>query len=369
MKKLKVGILFGGKSAEHEVSLQSAKNIIEAIDRQKYDVLLIGIDRQGRWHLNESSRFLLKADDPAHIHLKKSRIGLALIPGASSRQIVTLLKTDPVDTPDVIFPVLHGPCGEDGTVQGFLKLANIPFVGADVLSSAVCMDKVMMKRLLKEAGLPQARFLSYRSHQREHIEYEQVLKSVGLPFFVKPANLGSSVGINKVHGQEEFDSALDQSFDYDDKIIIEEYIKGREIECAVLGNEKAVASVPGEVVPTHEFYSYQAKYLDEHGADLIIPADLPESIIDRIQKMAMQAFHAVDCEGMARVDFFVSGERIYINELNTIPGFTRISMYPKLWEASGISYSELVDRLIELAIERFEDKQQSQTDFDVSTAE
>ena len=357
MKKLKVGILFGGKSAEHEVSLQSAKNIIEAIDLQKYDVMLIGIDRRGRWHLNESSRFLLQADDPAHIHLKKSRIDLALVPGASSRQMLTLQEADPIDTPDVIFPVLHGPYGEDGTVQGFLKLANIPFVGADVLSSAVCMDKVIMKRLLKEAGLPQARFVSYRSHQLKHIEYEQVSQSVGLPFFIKPANLGSSVGITKVHNQKEFDVALHLAFGYDDKIIIEEYIKGREIECAVLGNEKAVASVPGEVVPKHEFYSYQAKYLDDHGADLIIPADLPDVLISRIQKMAMQAFHALDCEGMARVDFFINQNQIYINELNSIPGFTRISMYPKLWEASGISYAELIDRLIQLALQRHQRQQ------------
>jgi D-alanine-D-alanine ligase len=353
LKKIRVGILFGGRSAEHEVSLQSAKYIIKAIDTDKYDVVLIGIDRKGRWYLNDSSHFLFNADDPAQISLKHGNTELALIPGSASKQLISVKGKKTVGELDVIFPVLHGPYGEDGTVQGLLRMADIAFVGADVLGSAVSMDKDVMKRLLRDAGIPQAKFISFSLSDRNLITFEKVDTVTGIPCFVKPANLGSSVGISKVHNKEEFEPALKKAFEFDDKIVIEQYIEGREIECSVLGNDNPVASLPGEVMPSHEFYSYEAKYLDQEGAKFQIPAVLPEEILKRIQEMAIKTFKVLNCESMARIDFFLKGtDEIYVNELNSIPGFTKISMYPKLWEASGISYSELFDRLIQLALER-----------------
>ena len=357
MKKIRVGILFGGRSEEHEVSLQSAKNVIEAMDKNKYDIVLIGIDRKGHWYLNESSHFLLHAEDPKHISLKHGNIELAMIPGSAANQIVPVSGDKLIGGLDVIFPVLHGPFGEDGTVQGLLRMADIPFVGADVLGSAVSMDKDVMKRLLNQAAIPQAKFISLNYYERNSIKFETVESYTGIPCFVKPANLGSSVGISKVHRQEEFEPALSEAFKFDEKIVIEQFIEGREIECSVLGNENPIASLPGEVIPTHEFYSYEAKYLDQQGAKFQIPVHLPEKVVRKIQETAIKAFKVLNCEGMARVDFFLKGaEEIYLNEINTIPGFTRISMYPKLWEASGIPYPELLDRLIQLALERHERK-------------
>jgi D-alanine-D-alanine ligase len=355
MKKTRVGILFGGRSAEHEVSLQSAKYIIETIDTDKYDVVLIGIDREGRWYLNDSSHFLFHADDPTQISLIHGNTELALIPGSASKQLISVKGDKSVGELDVIFPVLHGPYGEDGTVQGLLRMADIAFVGADVLGSAVSMDKDVMKRLLRDAGIPQAKFISFSLCDRKLITFEKVETITGIPCFVKPANLGSSVGISKVHNKEEFEPALKKAFEFDDKIVIEQYIEGREIECSVLGNDNPVASLPGEVMPSHEFYSYEAKYLDQEGAKFQIPAVLPEEILKKIREMAIKTFKVLNCECMARIDFFLKGtDEIYVNELNSIPGFTKISMYPKLWEASGISYSELLDRLIQLALERHE---------------
>jgi len=353
MKKLRLGILFGGRSAEHEVSLQSAKNVIEALDKNKYELVLIGIDRSGKWYLNEASHFLLHEDDPAHISLEHGKTELAMIPGASSSQIVPLDGEKVIDQLDVIFPVLHGPYGEDGTVQGLLRMADIPFVGADVLGSAVSMDKDVMKRLLKEAKIPQAKFQSYVESEQKRIDIETLRSQVGMPCFVKPANLGSSVGISKVHNEKELMPALEKAFEFDHKIIVEEYIQGREIECSVLGNENPIASLPGEVMPSHEFYSYEAKYLDQKGASFQIPAALTDQLIKDIQDLAIKTFRILNCEGMARVDFFLKADgQVLVNELNSIPGFTKISMYPKLWEVSGISYSELLDRLVELAIDR-----------------
>ncbi len=354
-KKLRVGVLFGGRSAEHEVSLQSAKNIIAAIDKKKYELILIGIDRQGRWYLKDTTKFLLNADDPKHISISTSKENLAMIPGNDSEQIISLSGEKLIGKIDVIFPVLHGPFGEDGTIQGLLRLANIPFVGSDVLGSAVSMDKDVMKRLLRDAGVPQARFISFKMAEKNVIDFNEVKSELGLPLFVKPANLGSSVGINKIHNQDEFIPALEEAFKYDEKIIFEENIEGREIECSVLGNDSPLASVPGEVLPSHEFYSYEAKYLDSTGARLEIPAKIPAEIERKIQKLAVLSFKVLNCSGMARVDFFLKeNSEIFINELNTIPGFTQISMYPKLWEASGISNTDLIDKLIELALERHE---------------
>lgn len=363
-KKIRVGILFGGKSAEHEVSLQSAKNVADAIDKDKYEVSLIGIEKSGRWLLPNQSQFLLNESNPKLIKLnKENEQDVALVP-QSSGELTNLTDQQSSTAIDVVFPILHGPFGEDGTVQGLLKLANIPFVGASVLGSAVGMDKDVMKRLLRDAGIPIAKFLVFK--KGEEVDFDQVSKELGAPMFVKPANLGSSVGVSKAKDQNEFDKAVADAFKYDTKIVIEEAIKGREIECSVLGNQDPIASVPGEILPTHEFYSYEAKYIDENGAALKIPADIPEDTKKKIQELAVKTFKALECEGLGRVDFFLkeNGELVVI-EINTIPGFTKISMYPRLWEASGISYTELIDRLLQLAIERFEREQELKTSFDL----
>jgi D-alanine-D-alanine ligase len=331
-KKIKVVVLFGGKSAEHEVSIQSAKNVVSSLDPSKYDVVEVKIDKNGEW------------------------------------------ATEIPDDIDVVFPVLHGPYGEDGSMQGFLKIKGLPFVGPSVLGSAVAMDKDVAKRLLRDAGLPVGKFLTlckpdvipnlFRDPQRnndemlkkvQHYRFADIEKELGLPFFIKPANLGSSVGISKVHTKSEFDQAINEAFLYDTKIIVEEFIKCREIECSVLGNDDPKASIPGEVTANHEFYDYDAKYIDENGAQLKIPADLSDDKIKEVQNLAIKTFKVLCLEGMARVDFFLTEEgKFLVNEANTLPGFTNISMYPKLWEASGISYSQLVDELIILAVERFE---------------
>ncbi len=350
-RKVRVGILFGGKSAEHEVSLQSAKNVLDALDRSKYEAVLIGIDKRGKWHLNQASQFLLDAHDPRRIRLDSEPNTVTLVPWQNERQLVGFGETPALQPLDVVFPVLHGPLGEDGTVQGLLKLAGIPFVGSGVLASAAGMDKDVSKRLLRDAGLPIARFQVWHCWQPAP-DFERLTDWLGSPLFVKPANLGSSVGVHRVGSPRELRNALKDACSYDQKIIIEESVSGREIECSVLGNREPEASVPGEVVPRHDFYSYEAKYIDDNGADLIVPADLPDELTRRVQELAIRSFQVLGCEGMARVDFFLSGEHLVINELNTIPGFTKISMYPRLWEASGVPYSELVDRLIELALER-----------------
>ena len=362
-KKIRVGIVFGGRSAEHEVSLQSAKNIIDAIDTNKYELALIGIDKQGQWHLDEESRFLLPVTESGLPELPITGENLALVPGQQNNQVVAISGEKRLGSLDVIFPVLHGPFGEDGTIQGLLKLANIAFVGAGVLGSAIGMDKDVMKRLLRDAGIPVVRFIVANKYSSKEIDFDDARGQLGLPLFVKPANLGSSVGIHKVRDRDEFERAVRDALNYDNKILIEECINGREIECSVLGNDDPIASVPGEILPRHEFYSYEAKYLDENGAVLEIPAKLSPETSERVRQLAIKTFTVLCCEGMARVDFFLrNGEEIIVNEINTIPGFTRISMYPKLWEASGIAYSELIDRLIQLAIERFEREKRLKTD-------
>lgn len=362
-RKVRVGVIFGGKSAEHEVSLQSAKNVIEAIDKEKYEVVPIAIGKEGKWHIGVSYDALVASDNSKLAKLNPSDVTLALVPGQEQR-FVALSSPVEVGPLDVVFPVLHGPYGEDGTIQGFLKLADIPFVGAGVAGSAVGMDKELAKRLLREASIPIARFLVVPLSMRSKVSFSNVAARLGTPVFVKPANLGSSVGVSKVKSKEEFGPAVAHAFEFDRKILIEEFIQGREIECAVLGNDTPIASLPGEVIPRHEFYSYDAKYLDENGAALEIPVKLPEETVRRVQELAVKAFKALSCEGMGRVDFFLkeNGE-LLVNEINTIPGFTKISMYPKLWEASGIPYTELIDRLIQLALERFEEEKKLKTSF------
>ena len=354
-RKIRLGILFGGRSAEHEVSLQSAKNIVEAIDTDKYDIVLIGIEKQGHWLLPQSAKFLIGTTNPRLLKLNRAGPGVILAPKTKNADLVSLSDHRPLETVDVIFPVLHGPYGEDGTVQGLLKLANIPYVGPDVLGSALGMDKDVQKRLLREAGIPTAPFRILRRSTYAEKDLSGIVKELGLPVFVKPANLGSSVGINKAKTKKQLAAAINEAFLFDNKVIAEEFIEGREIECSVLGNEKPIASVPGEVIPQHEFYSYEAKYIDENGALLHIPADVPYRMKKKIRELAIKAFQTLCCEGMARVDLFLKKNgQVLINEINTIPGFTSISMYPKLWDASGIPLKKLIDRLIGLAIERHE---------------
>lgn len=351
--KTRVGLLCGGKSAEHEVSLQSAKNVVDAIDKNKYEIVLIAIDKDGQWHHHDATDFLLNADDPGRIRLKPCHNPVVLVPGQREKQLVNLTAPDKSQTLDVIFPILHGPLGEDGTIQGLLKLCGIPFVGAGVMGSAVGMDKAVMKRLLRDAGLPSAPFLTFTNATRHEIEWAPIVAELGLPLFVKPANMGSSVGVSMVRNETTFQQAIETAFRFDWKIIIEQYVKGRELECAVLGNLEPKASQVGEVIAHHDFYSYEAKYIDDNGARLDIPAHLPEDVVPKIQRIAVETCRVLGCEGMARVDVFLTESgKILVNEINTIPGFTRISMYPKLWEISGVSYSALIDRLLQLALER-----------------
>jgi len=352
-KKLRVAVLFGGKSAEHEISLISAQNVVEAMDKRKYDIVAIGIDKEGRWYWDERAEFL-STRTRTQVAFPRKRECAAVIPGAARAPIIQVLPRRALGRVDVAFPVLHGPFGEDGTVQGLLKTANVPFVGAGILGSAVGMDKDVMKRLLRDAKIPVAKFMVFHRSSSNEINFARITRALGLPLFVKPANLGSSVGIHKIHSRRQFTAAVKDAFRFDHKILFEEFVSGREIECSVLGNENPLASLPGEIITRHNFYSYDAKYVDDKGARLVIPAKLPPRAVRTIRQMAIHTFKALCCEGMARIDFFLrpNGSAI-VNEINTIPGFTKISMYPKLWEASGIPYSRLIDRLIQLALDRF----------------
>lgn len=305
---------------------------------------------------------MIDADSPEQISLNNSQNRITFAP-ESNGEISSIENRQNNGSIDVAFPILHGPMGEDGTVQGFLKLANIPFVGSSVLGSAVGMDKDVMKRLLRDAGIPIGKFLTLRDSDSIP-GFSEVSSLLGSPFFVKPANMGSSVGVSKVHDETSYHAAVDLAFSFDLKIIAEEFISGKEIECSVLGNSNPIASVIGEIKPSHEFYSYDAKYLDEKGAILEIPTILPENVADRAREIAIRTFKLLAAEGLGRVDMFLkeNGE-ILVNEINTIPGFTKISMYPKLWEASGITYTELIDRLIQLAMERFEKEKKLKTSY------
>ncbi len=357
MQKIRVGIIFGGRSAEHEVSIQSAKSIYEALDREKYDPVLLGVDKEGTWHLGTDASIILNAEDPRLIALNGSTPAvLPLEGGGGSLELVSRDSGEVVGGVDVFFPIIHGTLGEDGSLQGLLRLLDAPYVGADVLGSAVAMDKEVMKKLLRQAGLPVPKFAIVRARELKDLDPVALAgEAGGLPLFVKPCNLGSSVGITKVKRAEDILPAISQALRFDRKTIVEEAIDGREIECAVLGNQAPEASLCGEVVPQgkHEFYSYDAKYIDDAGARLLFPADLDDETSDRIRALAVETFRVLQCEGMGRVDFFLCSDgRVYVNELNTLPGFTRISMYPKLWEVTGLPYPRLLDRLIELALER-----------------
>jgi D-alanine-D-alanine ligase len=391
MKKLRVGILFGGRSGEHEISLLSAASVFKAIDQNKYEVVPIGITKDGRWltasdaerllhgTAGEGVRATLRAGDPgATASAAVLQNGHSVVvPPEPHKSSMTPFQTDaPVRRAsdrainvDVIFPVLHGTFGEDGTIQGLLELADIPYVGAGVLGSAAGMDKDVMKSLFRAASLPIVKHVTVlRSQwQSEPKKVQKLVESkLKYPVFVKPANLGSSVGISKARDRKELGPAIDEAAKFDRKIVIEEGVggkknKAREIECSVLGNDKPEASVPGEIVPSAEFYDYSAKYLDE-GSQLVIPAKLTKSETKKVQELAIAGFRAVDCSGLARVDFLMDpkSRKIYLNEINTMPGFTSISMYPKLWAASGVGYAELISRLIQLGLDRHAEKKRNQ---------
>jgi len=353
MGKTRVGIIFGGRSAEHEVSLQSARNILDALDKERFEVTLIGIDKQGQWHVSDPQGFLLHADDPARIALHRSGKAVAIRPGVAQRQLVAVDPSAALEQIDVVFPIVHGTLGEDGSLQGLLRMANLPFVGSGVLGSAVAMDKDVAKRLLRDAGLAVAPFACFNRATAVHADYAALVAQLGTPLFVKPANQGSSVGVSRVGSAQEFHDALALALSYDHKALVESAIDGREIECAVLGNEQPQASVCGEVVVHDAFYSYATKYISEHGADVVVPAAITDADQQRIRAIAVRAYQVLDCAGLARVDVFLTGSgEVVINEINTLPGFTRISMYPKLWAASGLDYTGLISRLLELALER-----------------
>ena len=352
MEKKRLAILFGGRSAEHEVSVDSANNIYKAIDKAKYEVVIIGIDHKGEWYLyNKKDLNNLIDPDKKEDYFEK----LAVIPGKNDSQFYNLEKNKYEKKVDVIFPVLHGPYGEDGTIQGLIKNIDTPFVGAGVLASAIAMDKAVMKRLLYEEDINTADYQIIKG--KKNIEVDKIIKKLGLPLFVKPANLGSSVGVKKVSKKEELINAIDYALKFDNKVIVEEFINGREIECSVLGNEKTDASLPGEIIPQDDFYSYEAKYINEKGAVLSFPAELSDELTKKIKEISLKVYKSLLTEGMARVDCFLKEDgEIIVNEINTIPGFTKISMYPKLWIHEGISYSNLIDELINLATENFKEQ-------------
>jgi D-alanine-D-alanine ligase len=357
-RRTRVGILFGGESGEHEVSIASARSVLSALDPDRYEAVLIGITREGRWLPAAASQVLLQAGPAAETtETEPVDSGTALAPRAVRLPAAFEAVGGAVD---VIFPVLHGPRGEDGTVQGLLELARVPYVGAGVLGSAVGMDKIAMKGAFMQAGLPVCGWLGLSRHQWRTDPFgvqERIAAQIGFPCFVKPANLGSSVGISKVQSPEELPRALDLAAGLDRRLIVEQGVDGRELECSVLGNDEPRASVVGEIVPHREFYDYVAKYTDGE-SDLIIPADIPPTLAEQARGYACRAFQAIDAAGLARVDFFLerAGGRLLVNEINTIPGFTRWSMYPKLWEASGLSYPALIDELIRLALARAADR-------------
>ncbi|HWV35727.1 MAG TPA: D-alanine--D-alanine ligase [Thermomicrobiales bacterium] len=358
-RKMRVAVLFGGQSAEHDVSLRSAQTIIGALDPDLYDVVPVGITREGHWLAGGDPMQALTASSPM-FHLKADGDHTGSPPSAVMAGAGTTLPADFSESVDIVFPALHGPMGEDGTVQGMLELTGVPYVGSGVLGSAAAMDKIIAKNLLTQAGLPQLPWVQVlrRDWQRDPEGIEQVIADrIGYPSFVKPANMGSSVGVGKATNAQELHAALREAAHYDRKIVVEQGINAREIELAVLGNDDPIVSVAGEVVPAGDFYDYNAKYIDDD-AKLLIPADLDSDLLNYMQEMAIDAFQALDLAGLARVDFFIERDtdRIFINEVNTLPGFTSVSMYPMLWEASGVPLAELVERLVQLGLERAEER-------------
>src|SRR5437868_4396726 len=371
-KKIRIGLVFGGRSGEHEVSIASAASVMANLDRNKYDVIPLGITKAGSWLLGTEPAKLLAAEQNVQQGTEDGGLAqtraVTLTGDPSLRRLIPVQGNEELGNNgalDVIFPVLHGTYGEDGTLQGLLEMANVPYVGCGVLGSALGMDKEKMKMVFQAVGLPGVDYLVYRRNEWERSAetiMDAIEQRLNYPCFVKPVNLGSSVGINKAHDRGELEHAINVAAEYDRKIIIERGINCRELECAVLGNDEPLASVVGEIIASNEFYDYNAKYIDNK-SQTIIPAVIPQPTAEEVRRQAVKAFLVLDLSGLARVDFFLEKEtgQVYINEVNTLPGFTEISMYPKLWEASGLPYSQMLDRLIELAIERHADKQRNRT--------
>jgi D-alanine-D-alanine ligase len=364
-KKIKIAVIYGGKSGEHEISLQSAASVIKNLNSDKYDVVPIGIDKSGKWHLNTQD--LLDFDQGKSLPLSESAPSVLLAPYQSENHLLgkDVSELENVSGFDVIFPVMHGPLCEDGSIQGLLEMAEIPYIGSGVIGSAIGMDKIVAKKLALADGIPVVPWCDFQSREYKKDPdgvAQEIQNNLGYPVFVKPVNMGSSVGITKVKSESEIHDALKLAFKYDTKVLIEAALEVREIELAALEDETedlgVFVSVPGEITPTHEFYSYESKYIDENGAHLKIPADLSEDVQKKLSEYSKVLFNSLCTEGMARIDFFIEKNTgdIYFNEINTIPGFTTISMYPKLMEASGISYSDLLDRLVELSIKNHAQK-------------
>lgn len=382
-QKVKVALIFGGRSGEHEVSIASAQSVYRALDKSKYDVTLIGIDKVGRWVAPEQASLLVESQNPRLILLNEMRESVTLVPYESKNQLIPLaLRSDSKNSEglrsfessmeqnfDVILPILHGSYGEDGTIQGLLELANIPYVGSGVLGSALGMDKDLSRKLFAAAGIPVVKTRVLKRHdfvKSPEKWIEKMAEEFSFPHFVKPVNAGSSLGVHKVKSLEEALAHYKDAFQYDVKVLVEQAVQARELEVSVLGNDEPKASVVGEIIPRHEFYSYEAKYIDQEGAELVIPAtDLSEAESLELRNYAVLAFKAIECRGLARVDFFMDRQtrKIFLNEINTIPGFTSISMYPKLWEASGLKYPQLLEELISLAIESNREKNSLKTSY------
>jgi len=368
-KKLRIGLFFGGRSGEHEVSLASAKSVMENLDKDKFEVVPIGITKEGSWLLGVDPVRLLAAEQDVTPDANLEQTTAVTLTGDPTlRRLIPVQGGEPLGSSgsiDVLFPVMHGTYGEDGSLQGLMDMANVPYVGCGVLGSALGMDKEKMKMVFQSVGLPIVDYVVYRRNEWERSP-ETIMDAIeqrfGYPCFVKPVNLGSSVGVSKAHSREELEHAINVAAEYDRKIIIERAIDCREVECAVLGNDEPIASVVGEVISSNEFYDYRAKYIDNK-SQTIIPANIPQATAEEVRRQSVQAFLALDLSGLARVDFFIEKQtdKVYINEVNTMPGFTQISMYPKLWQASGVSYPELLERLIELALERHADRQRNRT--------
>ncbi|MCA9373703.1 D-alanine--D-alanine ligase [Candidatus Peregrinibacteria bacterium] len=362
MEKKQIAILCGGRSSEHEISLISAKNIANALDSEQFEAHIIGISREGKWYYSQQHDWLPLEATGTPPKVEDHGEPIAIAPGPQDQKIVFLNDLNKKIILHAIFPILHGTYGEDGTMQGLLEQLQIPYVGPDTLSSATCFDKDITKRLLQHAGIPVAKQILVQKSDPEP-SADDVFQQLGNPVFVKPANAGSSIGVSKVTTEEELRKALQLAFQFDKKILIEQGIEGREVECAVLGNALAAPSEIGEIVTPDNFYSYRAKYLDENGSELHAPAKLTNDEKVQLQMMALEAYKVLGCEGLARIDMFLANDgKIYVNEPNTLPGFTKISMYPKLWQETGISYKDLITRLIILAEERFQAKKALKTD-------
>jgi D-alanine-D-alanine ligase len=366
--KIKIGVLYGGRSGEHDVSLCSAASVVSALDKNKYEVIAVGIDRAGRWYVQDQPEIVTDRDFGKILSLKRrGRWLVNHFEQGNKLHIYNIENNNEEVVVDLIFPVVHGTFGEDGTLQGLLELAMVPYIGADVAGSAIGMDKDIAKRLLKEAGIEVVPSLTVNKkewHDQPEPITRRAVEKLGLPLFVKPLCTGSSVGIKKVKEKDALAGAIDFALQFDMRIMIEKAVDCREIECAVLGNDEPEASILGEIIPNHEFYSYEAKYIDPQGAKMNIPAQIEDGLAAAIRKHAVAGYKALNCSGMARVDFFLDKKTnaFYLNEINTLPGFTSISMYPKLWEATGLPYINLLDKLISLALERHQRKLEIITD-------